>query len=897
MEKFVGGGGEWEEVYEPPQNEKKPETAPESKPAEPAASNEAPQTGPDKEGSENGPSAEPDFEKRAESIIKNAESGKYDQISFVPEGMKDVLRKYDVSEEDIANRSFDELTGILKGRMAEKTSTKTAEKTPVDSTEKESEGRLKTAREIALEKAGIKPEAARPAAEKAPEVEAKTAEEADKEKEETLKNSPEMAEIKKEIDAMPREEKMGFARGIKSIGLHAMKGKSELFANGLEKAYGKTKSDNIFTRSIKGLAKTYRGEAEKATKQLDDARKGKTHGVVSSAYLGGGAIKYGRVALDIIGTTAFMPLRYAMLGGLGFARLAEGVKEGQFENEALLDKTRIETTKDAAEEAWKIYEEAKAANGDQPVDSAALQEAYNKNIPASLMERLNKNTLTAKVGMASHIIQEVAKWNISHSAVKIQRRLDNIENDKDMSKTEKSAAQKKMLASYERRLNDWDRAVTQYGKADALAMGARYAELAGKTAVAALGAETIIYGTFHTLAELFGKSDLSHAAEAAATAHGARGGFTAPDHTAVAQGHVGASLPNQAPETNVHPNIGPINAGAPHEFTTAQADALHQPAPTHFGPMPHEAAPEIPRGESVPVPEAFVHADYTATIPEHGSAWEAAKSIGLNQKELSDAWTNPHSIIHTPEGPVQISKLNLVHPGDIVKFMPGNGGHPGHFEVFPGSGKPMGTMADLDRLKEAAKAVPHPPFAEHPTAPGQEAWVKEVFGKPSTGHDNTMGYPDHYPPQIPTHPDHPPGNPIWENAPTHAAGHTPIVPEHPGLPHEVTGSVEAHPGSLADTMVVRGYSGAEYMAKDYRNDVLSYALAHHLDMQNEITKFQNISQSLTGRIKLYEQIHADPAKLKEASALLQAIKESMGQIAKTYGNDVIDKAKLPDFLK
>ena len=767
MEKFVGGGGEWEEVHEPPQNEKKPEAAPESKPAEPAASNETPQTGPDKEGPENVPAAEPDLEKRAESIIKNAESGKYDQISFVPEGMKDVLRQYDVPEEDIASKSFDELTGILKGRMAGKTSAKTAEKTPVDSTEKKSEGRLKTAREIALEKAGIKPEAVNPSfADKFEDARAKNFIEggervgvfepsgkklsepgklfkdteakfnrfnklSDKEKEEALKNSPEMAEIKKEIDAMPREEKMGFARGIKSIGLHAMKGKSELFANGLEKAYSKTKSDNVFTRSIKGLAKTYRGEAEKATKQLEDARKGKTHGVVSSAYLGGGAIKYGRVALDVIGTTAFMPLRYAMLGGLGFARLAEGVKEGQFENEALLDKTRLDVDQ-AREEALKIYAEAQDANGGRPVDSTALQEAYNKNIPASLMERLNKNTLTAKVGMASHIIQEVAKWNISHSAVKIQRRLDNIENDKDMSKAEKSAAQKKMLASYERRLNDWDRAVTKYGKADALAMGARYAELAGKTAVAALGAETIIYGTFHTLAELFGKSDLSHAAEAAATAHGAR------------------------------PNIGPMNAGAPHEFTTAQADALHQPAPTHFGPMPHEVAPEIPRGESVPVPEAFVHADYTATIPEHGSAWEAAKSIGLNQKELSDAWANPHSIIHTPEGPIQISKLNLVHPGDIVKFIPGNGGHSGHFEVFPGSGKPMGTMADLDRLKEAAKAVPHPPFAEHPTTPGQEAWVKEVFGKPSTGHENTMGYPDHYPPQIPTHPDHPPGNPIWE---------------------------------------------------------------------------------------------------------------------------------------
>ena len=393
----------------------------------------------------------------------------------------------------------------------------------------------------------------------------------------------------------------------------------------------------------------------------------------------------------------------------------------------------------------------------------------------------------------------------------------------------------------------------------------------------------------------------------------------------------GAAGIHGANTPGIHPNIEPMRGTpAPHEFVTAQADKLAQPTPTHFGPMPHEvaqhAAETIPRGEAVPIPSPEIHADYTQTIGEHGNVWEAAKSIGLNHKEFVDAWASQESVIHTAQGSIRIHDLNMVHPGDVVKFFPGGKGMPGHFEVFAKSGQPMGTglpIEHIGHIEPAPMAGGHPiedairegklntlggdhtptvpehigPLADHPTSPDQEAWAKEAFGKPVTGHENVAGYPDRYPPQIPTHPDHPPGNPVWENAPTHATEHAPIVPEHPSLPHEVTGSVEVHPGSLADTMVTKGYTGAEYMSHDYRNDVLSYALAHHLNMQLEMDKFQMFGQKLAGNIKLYEQIHADPSKLKEANALLQSIKESIGQAEKTYGSGVIDKAKLPDFLK
>ncbi len=367
-----------------------------------------------------------------------------------------------------------------------------------------------------------------------------------------------------------------------------------------------------------------------------------------------------------------------------------------------------------------------------------------------------------------------------------------------------------------------------------------------------------------------------------------------------------------------------------------QMVADHTAATTgHVNPMPHEVAQHsaeaIPRGEVIPVPVPEVH-EISATVGEHGNIWEAAHRLGLSEKEFTKLWENPNSAYNGHH----LSDMRLVHPGDKIIAVYNDAAKGPHLELIPGGHSTPGTENDFYHLvtekKFGPNAIPSKvepaplssshhmenairggklntlgghaltapehlgPLADHPAVPGGEQLHQE-FGPGATGHENVAGYPDHYPPQIPTHPDHPPGNPIWENTPTHAAEHAPIVPEHPSLPHEVTGAVETHPGSLADTMVARGYTGAEYMSHDYRNDVLSYALAHHLNMQVEMDKFQMFGQKLSGNIKLYEQIHANPSKLKEASALLQSIKESIGQAEKTYGSGLFDKTKLPDFLK
>ncbi len=783
---------------------------------------------------------------------------------------------------------------------------------------------LKTAAEVATgEKKPEKPAEAG--------LEPKAEELSDEQKEKKLEKSPEATEVKKEIDAMPREEKMGLWRGIKSAGFYAMKGKSSFFAGTFEKLGGKSDSQKTLSRFMSGLAETYRRDEKSADKKLEDARKGKTHIWISSGSLFGNLIKYGRIVGDVASWTASMPLRYAMLGSAGFARISESAKEARFKNEELMDKTRIQDADQASEEAWKIYEKAKEKNGGQPVKSEDLQKAYNKELPADLLERLQKPSLTEKVGMANRVVQNVAKWNIERSAEKIQKKLDEIQFNKDLSKSQKAAGQKKIMDKYERRLKDWDRAVTQYGTVDALAMGARYAELAGKTAVIAMTAETLASGiehipkVIHNIANLLSKSDLSHVVETTAI------------------GHITGN-----PE--IHPDISAMHGTAPHEFATAQADRLaqpmlgHRPMPAYLssttpheaamGMTPHEAAPEIPRGAPVPVPEAFVNPEYSAVIPKNGSTWEAAKSIGLNDKEFAAAWSNPESVVHTAQGVVHISEANVVHPGDIANYIPGKNGGVGHFDIFPASGQHIGTGAVLEHvapLKPLDMSAPQ----------GPSPLTQEAFGNPPpAGHENVMGYPDH-PPVIPTHPDHPPGNPVWEfnNQPTtpeHAA-----IPPHPeatqafvhppetpkSMPNidqaihnvEINSAVENVPMHTNDMIgdAHIGYDSAGQLTLDtgnvtlfneqsaYENLSKNYAAAlkeltanNHMDFQNAVDNVKSSARQIFKAIHIYGNLRGNTSTKPEMlTALKEMITNEIGRMTKIYGPDIIDKSKLAEFLK
>ncbi len=124
-------------------------------------------------------------------------------------------------------------------------------------------------------------------------------------------------------------------------------------------------------------------------------------------------------------------------------------------------------------------------------------------------------------------------------------------------------------------------------------------------------------------------------------------------------------------------------------------------------PVSHDAphAVEIPSEhgaivfESPTSPEAFE----AVTIEHGGSIWssahEAAEKAGLSKGQFAEAWG--HSTVTLPDGrEVPLAELNLVHEGDTLSYVPGEGGGVGHFEFRNASDIPYGDSAALPGAEE-----------------------------------------------------------------------------------------------------------------------------------------------------------------------------------------------------
>lgn len=373
--------------------------------------------------------------------------------------------------------------------------------------------------------------------------------------------------------------------------------------------------------------------------------------------------------------------------------------------------------------------------------------------------------------------------------------------------------------------------------------------------------------------------------------------------------------------------------------------AVHEAA-AHAAAMPHgsggtamheAATAAIPRGEAVPVPEASVH-EVAATIDKGGNIWEAAHRLGVSHKEFLELWNNPDSAYNGHH----LSDMTLVHPGDKIVAVYNAAGKGPHLELIPGGhGKPgtdydfyrlvtekkFGPKATLGKVEPMGMTNDHPieeMFGAHGAGVGQAAhetaaqaaghaagqtgpvaphhagdWTKEVFGKPSSGHQNTMGYPDHYPPTIPTHPDHPAGNPIWELHHEASLHPDPVSIDAKNLVGEAKFSYDAggNPVKLQENFTIFGSTGHEYFSKNFEDILTRYASANHLDASKVIGKMHLADRDLLTHIKVYDQIKSNPYYSKESDFLLKNIKRGIQEITKTYGPGILDKTKLAEFLK
>lgn len=312
-----------------------------------------------------------------------------------------------------------------------------------------------------------------------------------------IKAEIQQEEIKKEFEALPEADKEKVKLGLQNVGFYVEENKNRFFAKLFQGtrmagiASGMLKEKGSLDRFLGALGENAEKDAELSRKRFEDAERTSLTQTASIGTTIGNIAKYGRIIGDIAGWTAAAPLRYAMMGSMLFGTGSGAVKEARFKNEEVLEKTRLQDINTAAEEAWKIYEQTEAEK--ETVSKEDLVKAYQASVPKDLLARLQKDP---EPGTASGILQGFIKSRVESSVKKINGKIEEIEQDKNLSEIDKKVKQEKILNKYSKHLNDLDRAVSRFGTVDALALGAKYTETGAKHAVTALTVETLAFSIY-----------------------------------------------------------------------------------------------------------------------------------------------------------------------------------------------------------------------------------------------------------------------------------------------------------------------------------------------------------------------------------------------------------------
>lgn len=301
-------------------------------------------------------------------------------------------------------------------------------------------------------------------------------------------------ELRRILEGMPPEGRMKIGVGLRNVGFFVEEWKDKFFAKTFAKASERFEEKNTLGKFFGALHKNFVRDAEAARKKIEEVeiRSGKLAAakkqLANVGYLT-------RNIMKVAGFAWNMPIRAVMAGGLIFSRGFEAAKEVRLQNEEVIEKTRVHDIERAAEEAWKIYEDANEKVGRSrdsrglglpPLPKDLLEKAYLENIPTDLLRRLSEP------GAATGVLQSIIQKDVFLFAATAEKLVKN----------------KTALKIYEKHLKDLDRMVTQTGTVDALALGARYGETAGKTAVAGAMALTggfAIYKLWEKMPEIFEK--------------------------------------------------------------------------------------------------------------------------------------------------------------------------------------------------------------------------------------------------------------------------------------------------------------------------------------------------------------------------------------------------------
>jgi hypothetical protein len=394
----------------------------------------------------------------------------------------------------------------------------------------------------------------------------------------------EAQELRPEVEKIPEAEREKISFGLRNMGFFAEEAKGEWMAKGLE-WFTKTAMHEKGTAAkfVSSLAETYRNDAKKARERIEAVEKSKQRQTLANAgYLVGNAVKIARPIADVVGWTAAAPLRYVMMGGMFFARGADAAKELRLKNEEVIAKTRIEDADKAADEAWKVHDAAKVRAGGAEISAKDFAKAYQDQLPKDILERLNSKT-PEQPSLMNRVVQGILKTHIERSVKRLERKTATIEDNVNLSTKEKKAKRERLFNRFERRLRDYDRVVGQFGTVDALAMGARYAEVGAKVAIGAAVAETLFLSLDRVLggpmAEFLEQQEMKDAAE---------GLYETPA--------------GEVPPVGTLPS-GMESGAAPKMQGEIFADLEHHAAPSEIAPIDSTAV-KPPSLEEVPAPGA-----------------------------------------------------------------------------------------------------------------------------------------------------------------------------------------------------------------------------------------------------------------------------------------------------
>ena len=284
-----------------------------------------------------------------------------------------------------------------------------------------------------------------------------------------------------DLEKMPVNERGAIEKIAGSIGFRLEKWKASGLNMICDIASKAIPEGNVKT-FVESLAKTYKKDAEIQERKMDNARSDEGQKLLKNS---------NRIAagVNVLKIVSFVANGTMMGTSALFARGMEAAKEMRFGNEEVLEKNRVDVEK-AQEEAWSVYEEARKNSGNEKPAKNDLQRAYESSVPKDVLDRLSKNF---EPGTGRSFLTGILKKPIEFSARSLNKQIEAIDKG-NLSEEQKKAKRDKLLDGYSKKINDLDRIISQSGELDSVALGLKYAEIAGKTVMAGVMAKTVYDG-------------------------------------------------------------------------------------------------------------------------------------------------------------------------------------------------------------------------------------------------------------------------------------------------------------------------------------------------------------------------------------------------------------------